>query len=65
MKVEVMDRDTFDDDVIGYGMYNVAQYMSQRMNTTGNPSLIQSQSTSSTRTGMREGSPSASTSREE
>jgi hypothetical protein len=65
MKVEVMDRDTFDDDVIGYGMYNVAQYMSQRMNTTGTHPPIQSPSTSSTRTGMLEGSPLASTSKEE
>jgi len=35
MKVEVMDKDTFDDDIIGYGVYNIAQYMAQRMSTTG------------------------------
>ena len=37
MKVEVMDKDTFDDDIIGYGVYNIAQYMAQRMSTTGTP----------------------------
>lgn len=47
-----MDKDTFDDDIIGYGMYNVAQYMSQRMNTTGNNELIQLQSISPTKTDM-------------
>jgi len=47
-----MDKDTFDDDIIGYGMYNVAQYMSQRMNTTGNNYLIQLQSISLTKTDM-------------
>ena len=57
MKVEVMDKDTFDDDIIGYGVYNVAQYMSQRMNTTGNPHLTQLQSTSPTRMGTPEESP--------
>lgn len=63
MKVEVMDKDTFEDDIIGYGVYNVAQYMSQRMNTTGNPSLTQSRSTSSTRTDTLEESPLPSNSR--
>ena len=47
-----MDKDTFDDDIIGYGMYNVAQYMSQRMNTTGNNYLIQLQSISPTKMDM-------------
>jgi len=47
-----MDKDTFDDDIIGYGMYNVAQYMSQRMNTTGNNDLIQLQSISPTKMDM-------------
>ena len=65
MKVEVMDKDTFNDDIIGYGVYNVAQYLNQRMNTTGNPHLIQSQSTSSTRTVTLEEPPSPSNSREE
>ena len=46
IKVEVMDKDVIDDDIIGYGVYNVAQYLSQRMNTTGNYATTQSPSTS-------------------
>jgi hypothetical protein len=65
MKVEVMDKDVIDDDIIGYGVYNVAQYMSQRMNTTGNPPFTQSQLTSSTITDTLEESPLPYNSREE
>ena len=37
MKVEVMDNDAFEDDIIGHGAYNIAQFLQQRMNTTGKP----------------------------
>ena len=42
MKVEVMDNDAFEDDIIGFGSYNVGQYLSQGMNTTGNNRVMQS-----------------------
>ena len=42
MKVEVMDNDAFEDDVIGYGAYNIAQFLQQRMNTTSKSPFIQS-----------------------
>ena len=42
LKVEVMDKDAFEDDIIGYGSYNIAQYLSQRMNSTSNYHSIQS-----------------------
>ena len=54
MKVEVMDNDAFEDDVIGYGAYNIAQFLQTRMNTTSNPSFMQSWSTLSIKISMRE-----------
>ena len=41
MKVEVMDNDAFEDDVIGYGAYNIAQFLQTRMNTTSKTFFIQ------------------------
>ena len=41
MKVEVMDNDAFEDDVIGYGAYNIAQFLQTRMNTTSKTFVIQ------------------------
>ena len=41
MKVEVMDNDAFEDDVIGYGAYNIAQFLQTRMNTTSTTFFIQ------------------------
>ena len=29
-----MDNDAFEDDIIGYGSYNIMQFLQQRMNTT-------------------------------
>ena len=34
MKIEVWDNDAVNDDLIGAGMQNIAQYLGQRMNTT-------------------------------
>ena len=34
LKVEVMDNDAFEDDIIGHGAYNIMQFLQQRMNTT-------------------------------
>ena len=42
LKVEVMDNDAFEDDVIGYGAYNLAQFFQTRMNTTSKIFSIQS-----------------------
>ena len=36
MKIEVWDNDAVNDDMIGAGMHNIAQYLSQGMNTTRN-----------------------------
>ena len=41
MKIEVWDNDAVNDDLIGAGMQNIAQYLGQRMNTTRKNSLIQ------------------------
>ena len=57
MKVEVMDNDAFEDDIIGYGNYNIGQYLAQRMNTTGTPIFIQSLLTSFTKMDMLAESP--------
>ena len=40
MKVEVWDNDAVNDDMIGTGMYNLAQYLSRGMSTTGKKHLI-------------------------
>jgi Ca2+-dependent lipid-binding protein len=36
LQVEIWDDDAVNDDMIGSGSYNLAQYLAQRMNTTGN-----------------------------
>ena len=41
LKVEVWDNDACNDDMIGTGMYNISQYLAQRMNTTGKDTFIQ------------------------
>jgi hypothetical protein len=64
LKVEVMDNDAIEDDVVGYGSYNIAQYLAQGMNTTSNHQITQLLSTSSTDEDTPEGSPSAWSSEE-
>ena len=49
LRVELWDDDMVHDDNIGMGMYNIAQYLSQQMDSTGNSSSMQSLSIFNTR----------------
>lgn len=42
LKVEVWDNDAVEDDMVGQGSYNLAQYVNQGMDTTSTSSFTQS-----------------------
>jgi hypothetical protein len=54
LRVELWDDDMSHDDNIGMGMYNIAQYLSQQMDSTGKLCNIQFLSTSSSRDSLPE-----------
>jgi hypothetical protein len=52
-----MDKDAFNDDVIGYGTYNMVQFLQTRMNTTSKQLSKQLWSISCTKEAMPAESP--------
>jgi len=57
LRVEVWDDDAVEDDSVGMGQYNLAQYLSQQMSTTSKNDLTQSWLTFTTGMVMPEESP--------